>query len=72
MVNRLKNIQTFGQHIDENKDISNVTDSKFTKNEVIRLMEWARDRGEHDGEILWKEWMDEVFDRFDKIRHNIK
>ncbi len=29
------------------------SDSRFTKSEVILLMEWARDKGERDGEILW-------------------
>jgi hypothetical protein len=52
--------------------IHDVSDSRFSKEEVILLMEWARDKGERDGEILWDEWLDTTFIKFSKIRHNIK
>jgi len=38
----------------------------YTKNEVISLMELARDKGERDGVILWSDWLKKTFINFDK------
>jgi hypothetical protein len=49
-----------------------LSDSKFTKKEVILLMEWARERGYNSQNILWDEWLEDTFNYFNKIRRNIK
>lgn len=48
--------------LDENEFC--IDDNKFTKNEVILLMEKARDKGKRDGDILWDEWLEKIFDEF--------
>lgn len=48
------------------------SDIIFTKQDAILLMEWARDKGERDGEILWDEWLVDAFKKISDGKCNIK